>query len=88
MLLAVNVFLFAGVGCFAFWLRSGRFLAPTMDGYWDQLALAFNFRGPSTVTLASFLMEPISVQHVPMQIPIVGLLMAALGQNFPMRRSA
>lgn len=78
VLLAVNVVLFAGVGCFAFWLRSGRFLAPTMDGYWDQLALTFAFRGPSTVTLASFLMEPISVQHVPMQIPIVGLLMAAL----------
>jgi len=78
VLLAVNVVLFAGVGCFAFWLRSGRFLAPTMDGYWDELALAFDFRGPSTVTLASFLMEPISVQHVPMQIPILGLLMAAL----------
>lgn len=78
VLLGVNVVLFAGAGCFAFWLRSGRFFAPSMEGYWDQLAQTFNFRGPSNITLASFLLEPISVQHVPMQIPIVGLLMAAL----------
>ena len=78
VLLGVNVLLFAAVGCFAFWLRSGEFFAPTMDGYLDQIAQAFNFRGRATVTLASFLMKPISVQQVPMQIPIVGLLMAAL----------
>ena len=78
VLLGVNVLLFAAVGCFTFWLRSGEFFAPTMDGYLDQLAQAFNFRGGTTVTLVSFLLEPISVQQVPMQIPIVGLLMAAL----------
>lgn len=78
VLLAVNVLLFAGVGCFAFWLRSGRALAPTMDSYCDQLASTFQFTGTGGKSLGSLLLEPISVLDVPMQIPILGLLMAAL----------
>jgi hypothetical protein len=78
VLLAVNVLLFAGVGCFAFWLRSGCSFAPGMEGYGDQLALTFQFTGEKGVSLGSLLLEPISVERVPMQIPILGLLMAAL----------
>jgi len=78
VLLAVNVLLFACVGCFAFWLRSGVFFAPSADGYRDYFVQTFRFGEKSVVSLASLLMEPISVQDVPMQIPIVGFLMAAL----------
>ena len=77
VLLAVNVLLFAGLGSFAFWLRSGRWFAVLTEGYWSDLARTFDFRGNS-VTLGSLLLEPISVYDVPMQIPILGLLMAAL----------
>lgn len=78
VLLGINVVLFAGLGSFAFWLRSGVRFAPTMEGYWDQIGLTFNFYGQTGVSLAALLLDPISVQDVPMQIPILGLLMAAL----------
>ena len=81
VLLAVNVLLFAGVGSFAFWLRSGVRFAPAEEGYGDELAQTFlpvRPTGHSGVSLGSLLLEPISVQDVPMQIPILGLLMAAL----------
>ena len=78
VLLAANVLLFSGVGMFAFWIRSGVPFAPTMEGYQDQLGLTFRFLGGTGVSLGSLLLEPISVQDVPMQIPILGLLMAAL----------
>ena len=78
ILLAVNVLLFAGAGSFAFWLRSGEVFAPLVPGYRDQLISTFRFTGQGGVTLSSLLLEPISVQDVPMQIPIQGLLMAAL----------
>ena len=46
----------------------------------DELAQAFLSVGATQrhVSLGSLLHEPISVQDVPMQIPILGLLMAAL----------
>ncbi len=78
VLLAVNVLLFAGVGSFAYWLRSGVVFAPGVEGYRDQLAQTFRFGQQTVVSLALLLLEPISIQYVPMQIPIVGLLMAAL----------
>ena len=78
VLLAVNVLLFAGLAGFAYWLRSGEVFAPAFGGYWDEFAQTFKFGRQTTVTLVSFLDEPISVQDVPLQIPIVGLLMAAL----------
>jgi len=78
VLLLVNVLLFGGVGSFAYWLRSGEQFAPTMDGYWDELRLTFHFTGDMEITLASFLASPMSVRDVPMLIPILGLLLAAL----------
>ena len=78
VLLGVNVILFAGVGCFAFWLRSGEPFAPLMPNYGDHFLQTFRFAGNNDVSLGLLLLEPISVQDVPMQIPILGLLMAAL----------
>ena len=81
VLLAVNVLLFAGAGSFAFWLRGGVRFAPAHEGYRDEFGQTFlsvGFIGHSGVSLGSLLLEPISVQDVPMQIPILGLLMAAL----------
>ena len=78
LLMIVNAVLFAGVGSFAYWLRSGEFIAPARNGYWDVLYHTFYGVGLAEVSLGSLLVDPISVQDVPMQIPIVGLLMAAL----------
>jgi hypothetical protein len=78
VLLAINVLLFMGVCCFAFWLRSGESFAPFMDSYWGELADTFKFRGERNITLQTLLLDPISVQDVPMQILILGLLLAAL----------
>ena len=78
VLLAANVVLFAGVGCFAYWLRSGVAFAPSIAGYWDNWQDAFRVIPDSPLNLNSMLIEPISVQHVPQLIPIVGLLMAAM----------
>ena len=78
LLLTVNIVLFAAVGSFAYWLRSGEVFAPAREGYWDLLAQTFRGVGRAEVSLGSLLIEPISVQAVPIQIPIVGLLMAAL----------
>ncbi len=77
VLLAINVLLFAGVGMFAFWIRSGV-IAPSTDSYWDFLAASFRFGQQSSVSLGSLLLSPINVQEVGMQIWVLGLLMAAL----------
>lgn len=78
ILLGINILLFAGTASFTYWLRSGEFFAPIRDGYWDSIAQAFSGVGNPDVSLAAFLVEPISIDTVPMQIPIVGLLMSAL----------
>jgi len=78
VLLAINVLLFAGVGSFAYWLRSGEWFAPSTEGYWDQLEYTFAGVGHADVSLGSLLLDPINVEDVPMQIPILGLLMSAL----------
>lgn len=77
-LLLVNLILFAGVGSFAFWLRSGEVFAPATQGYWESLLAALRFGSASTISLGTLLTEPISVQQTEMQIWVVGLLMAAL----------
>lgn len=78
LLLSINVLLFACVGVFAFWLRTGEVFAPTMEGYGDQILQTFRFGSQTAVTLGSLLLHPISVQQVGMQILVVGLLMATL----------
>lgn len=78
VLLWVNILLFSGVASFAYWLRSGVRFAPLTDSYFRDLADTFFGVGRADVSLGSFLLEPVSVLDVPMQIPIVGLLMASL----------
>lgn len=83
VLLSINVLLFAGVGSFAYWLRTGVHIAPAQAAYWDELHSMFSSipigdRSHAATSLGALLLHPISVQDVPMQIPILGLLMAAL----------
>jgi outer membrane protein assembly factor BamD (BamD/ComL family) len=78
VLLVFNVAVFAGVTCFAYWLRSGTPFAPASRDYWGELARTLNFSGDGTISLSIWLLEPVSVLDVPMQIPVLGLLLATL----------
>jgi hypothetical protein len=78
VLLIANALLFTAVCAFAFWLRTGEPLAPALDSYADELWRALRLGGDTQVALGTLLIKPISVQDVPMMIPIMGLLMAAL----------
>ncbi len=77
VLLVINVLLFGGLGCFAFWLRTGSYLAPAHEGYWNLLWQTFR-PGSNPHTLSSLLTFPISLEEVPLQIVIHGLLLSAL----------
>jgi tetratricopeptide (TPR) repeat protein len=79
LLLALNALMFAGLGSFAFWLRTGEPFAPRVDSYWRQLGDTLDFRdSQNQISLTTMLIEPMSVREVPAQIPILGFLMAAL----------
>jgi len=78
LLLIVNVLLFAGLGGFAYWLREGEPFPWLLPGYWESVSATFRFTGDMKVSLASFLVGPMSVHDVPILLPIVGLLLAAL----------
>ncbi len=79
ILLVINIALFACVGCFAFWLRTGEFFAPASVSYWGLLSETFRFSSPAAgVSLGSLLLVPINVQEVEPQIAVLGLLMASL----------
>jgi hypothetical protein len=76
VLLVLNVLLFAGLGCFAFWVRTGYSFAPAMENYPQLLAETFMPRGDAT--LSNFVRFPIDLGDVPIHGLVVGLLMAAL----------
>jgi len=77
LLLLVDGALFFGLGCFTFWLRKGTL--PFLVGeYWHTLWECFNPRAQPQITLIDFLIDPINVQQAPMQIIVLGLLMASL----------
>ena len=78
VLLLVNVLLFGGLCVFAFWLRTGIVFAPAQPQYWQQFAETFQPSRETTVSLGSLLTFPISVEEVPLQVVILGLLLAAL----------
>jgi outer membrane protein assembly factor BamD (BamD/ComL family) len=78
LLLVINGVLFFGLGCFGSWLRTGvavPFLAPD---YWDYLWRCFNPAGPEQATLIDFVIFPINVEQVPMQVLVLALLLASL----------
>ncbi|MCB9851044.1 MAG: hypothetical protein H6817_10125 [Phycisphaerales bacterium] len=76
LLLLVNIVLFAGLGSFAYWLRTGVNFAPTQDGYWQIVADTFMPKGDAH--LGNFVLFPIRLDVVPLHGIVVGLLLAAL----------
>ncbi len=77
LLLLVNCILFAGLGCFAFWLRTGQPIPFLEPNYWELFWRSFNPTAERQVTLIDFLIAPINVQQAPMQIVVLGLLLAS-----------
>ena len=78
LLLLLNVILFACLGLFAYWIRSGEYFLPGSGHYWDVFWQTFTPTGEKRVTLNNLLQYPISVDQVPLQVVILGLLLAAL----------
>ncbi len=78
VLLIVDTVLFAGLGVFAFWLRSGLLFAPRMANYWAEFWRTFQPAGEDRIILSDLLTFPISIYDVPLQIVVLGLLLAAL----------
>jgi TolA-binding protein len=76
VLLVINTVLFAGLGCFAYWIRTGVLFAFLESGYWSQLGQTFLPRGDAT--LANFVLFPLRLDLIPMHGVVVGLLLAAL----------
>jgi len=70
--------LFAGLCCFAFWLRTGVPLPWSYDHYAALMARSFIPAGQDQITLADFLSHPINVRDVPIHAVIMGLLFASL----------
>lgn len=79
LLLVVTIALFAGLCVFTFWLRTGAY-APWSDFEFYRALMwrSFDPVGPRQVTLVDFLLFPISVEQVPIQWVIIGLLLASL----------
>ncbi len=78
LLLIITSVLFAGLCVFAFWLRTGAYTPWEASNYGELMRKSFNPTGPDQVTLVDFLLFPISVEEVPVQIVIMGLLLATL----------
>lgn len=70
--------LFAGLCCFTFWLRTGRYFPLLYDNYGSLMQKSFDPTGPNQITLSHFLTYPISVQRVPIHAITLGLLFASL----------
>jgi len=79
VLLAVTLLMFAGLCCFTFWLRTGQYV-PWADAetYYDLMWKSVNPVSTDQVTLRDFLLFPISVEQVPIQWVVMGLLLASL----------
>ncbi|MEE8171225.1 MAG: tetratricopeptide repeat protein [Phycisphaerae bacterium] len=79
VLLGLTLLLFAGLCCFTYWLRTGLY-GPWWDwgSYRALMWRSFNPLGEHQVTLTDFLLFPISVEQVPIQWVIIGLLIASL----------
>ena len=78
ILLLINALLFAGLGCFTFWLRSGEYTPFSTNRYWQIWLQAFDPVRDEQITLIDYLLYPIPVDQVPMMMIIVGLVLASL----------
>lgn len=76
--LLVNAMLFAGLGFFAFWLRTGAYGPFSEENYWHAWWEVFDPTSESQVTLLDVLLRPIPVTQVPMMTIILGLLLASM----------
>jgi outer membrane protein assembly factor BamD (BamD/ComL family) len=90
--LLIDVVLFAALGCFTYWLRTGDLYpllrpvagligaepTPPRCPYRVFWKSCFKLYGPGQVSLSDFMIFPISVEHVPAHMLIVGLLVASL----------
>jgi len=77
-LLIVNVLLFSGLTGVAYWLRTGVVFAPAAENYWQTLADTFLPTLETKHTPTGLSLAPISIEQVPMMIPVLGLVLAAL----------
>ncbi|MCZ6651469.1 MAG: hypothetical protein O7D91_00350 [Planctomycetota bacterium] len=78
VLLIANMALFGGMCCFMYWLRYGWPFPPTHEEYLVNFQNTLNFAGHVQITLHDLFMQPISLQLVPMQSVVIGLLLASL----------
>lgn len=78
ILLLVNALLFAGLGFFAFWLRTGAYGPFSEENYWHAWWEVFDPTTERQVTLLDFLLRPIPVDQVPMMTIILGLVLASM----------
>jgi len=78
LLLLVNAVLFAGLGCFALWLRTGQYVLTSSEQYWQEWWEAFDPTSEQQRTLIDYLLYPIPVDQVPLMLVIVGLVLASL----------
>lgn len=78
VLLLLNAALFFGLGCFAFWLRTGQYTPFSAGRYWPTFWSVFDPTTQHQVTLIDYLLFPIPVDQVPMMAVIVGLVLASM----------
>jgi len=78
LLLLINAVLFAGLGCFALWLRTGQYVLASSEKYWQEWWKAFDPTSEQQRTLIDYLLYPIPVDQVPLMLIIVGLVLASL----------
>jgi len=78
VLLLTNAVLFAGLGCFALWLRTGHYVLASSEEYWQEWFKAFDPTSEQQATLIDYLLYPIPVDQVPLMLVIVGLVLASL----------
>lgn len=78
ILLLLNAVLFAGLGGFTFWLRTGELPLMASHQYWSIWWEVFDPLHEQQVTLLDFLTYPIPADQVPMMIVILGLVLASL----------
>jgi len=78
VLLLINALLFAGLGCFTLWLRTGQYFMSSSEAYWEAWWAAFDPTREQQLTLIDYLIYPIPVDQVPMMMVIMGLVLASL----------
>jgi hypothetical protein len=78
VLLLINAVLFAGLGAFTYWLRTGLYNPFATHRYWEIWWAAFDPTREQQITLIDYLLYPIPVEQVPLMMVIVGLVLASL----------